>query len=174
MVVRLVLSPIPCSNPVLGRYGLVNRILFRLGLRHTRWPGLVERLRLDIGSTKRNYANDIAELFVAARIGGLHLHQSAPVLTQADRLFLPSAAVEMHSCKDMQGFIERSLAAGGWPILQFHGVGGGHRMDCDPAEFRALVEWLANGYRDQVCTIAQGARRIPVLRAGIVGGAKND
>jgi hypothetical protein len=147
----------PCANPVLGRYGVVNRLLFRAGMRNTRWPGLMEKWGLDIGSTRMSYVEQVKDLFVAARISGLYIHETAGRPSGADRFSLQSAAVEMHSFNDMKGFIERSLAAGGWPILQFHGVGGGHHMDCGLKEFEALVSWLAECHSERVCTVARGA-----------------
>ena len=147
----------PCANPVLGKYGYFNRMLFRLGLRQTRWPGLVAKWGLDLGNTHTSYVDQVADLFVAARISGLHLHQAALADSSADRYLLPSAVVEQHTFSEMQGFIERSLAAGGWPILQFHGVGGGHHMNCDLGEFEALVAWLAGHHRPRVKTVARAA-----------------
>lgn len=150
----------PCSNPVLGSYGIFNRSLFRVGLRNTRWPGLVEKLNLDFGSTRKSYVEIVSELFPAARIGGLQMHETAEHRHHQDPYRLCSAAVETHSFDAMKGFVQRSLAAGGWPILQFHGVGGGHHMDCDRGAFRALAKWLAEYHHDRVCTVVAGATRM--------------
>ena len=150
----------PCSNSFLGRYGVVNRALFWLGQRNTRLPGFVEKFGIDFGSSRESYIDEIRQLFVAARGGGLHIHQQAPDVSKINQYLLPSAAVENHSFSEMKGFIERSLESGGWPILQFHGIGGGHHMDCEFSEFRALVNWLAEHHAKRVVTVAQGAIKL--------------
>jgi Polysaccharide deacetylase len=148
----------PCSNSVLGSYGRVNRLLFKLRLRNTRWPGLIERMRLDFGNTRCSYESVMPEFFVAARGGGLHLPGESPAIESFNRYSLPSAAVEGHSFEEMRGFVTRSLARKSWPILQFHGVGGGHHMNCDRTEFKRLVVWLAEHHHDRVVTVEQGAQ----------------
>jgi Polysaccharide deacetylase len=151
----------PCSNPMLGRYGLVNRLLFRLGLRDTRWPGIVESLHLDFGSTRQSYEAAISKFFFAARGGGLMLDQVAPSTCLANRFMLPSAAVESHhDWNQIERFVERSLSGGGWPILQFHGVGGGHHMNCSLAMFERLVSWLSEHHHERVVTVATGAMQV--------------
>ena len=132
----------PCSNSTLGHYGMICKSLFRMGLRNTRLPRMVERCRMDFGSTRFEYSSIVSEFFSAARSGGLYLSMTSPPADQLPRFHLPSAAVDGHSFAEMREFIERSLGAKGWPILQFHGVGGGHHMDCDRSEFEKLMAWL--------------------------------
>lgn len=150
----------PCSNSILGSYGAVNRLLFRLGLRNTRVPGLLERCKLDLGNSRQSYQSLMSKHFVAARGGGLYLSDCSPETSAMDRNRLPSAAVEGHSFEAMRDFVERSLERDTWAILQFHGVGGGHYMDCSVTEFRKFVTWLADHHAEVVVTVVNGARRL--------------
>ena len=150
----------PCSNSVLGSYGRTCRLLFRMGLRNTRWPGLAEQWKIDPGNTRRSYQLLMADMFVAARGGGLYVSGESLEISAVNRYFLPSAAVEGHSFEQMRGFLERSLGKNSWSILQFHGVGGGHRMDCDPHEFRQLTRWLGESHQDRVVTVVKGAQMV--------------
>jgi len=151
----------PCSNPVLGRRGLVKSMLFKCGWEFTRLPGMVDRFHMDIGSTRRSYAPAVRELFVAARGGGLTLQSPAPPpLETWDRHMLPSAAVAGWAFRDLVEFVERGLGAGSWVILQFHGIGGGHRMNCDLGVFRDFAAWLADRCADSVVTVAEGVQKI--------------
>ena len=149
----------PCSNSILGAWGKTARLLFRLGLRNTRWPGLAEKFGLDLGNTRQSYQPIAAELFVAARGGGLQLSDAAPAISDFRRERLLSAAVQGESFQDIRAFVERSLANSGWAILQLHGVGGGHWMDCDLSVFRDVIHWIADHHHNQVVTVLEGARR---------------
>lgn len=146
----------PCSNPIIGRHGPLVRWMQRIGLRYTRWPGKVERAGLDFGSTRQSYAPLLPDLFVAARGGGLTLEMTAPPMDRLDRFHLQSAACDGHSPEQMKAFVTRSLDVGGWAILQFHGVGGGHEMDCSLADFQQLVGWIAAEHAGQTVTILEG------------------
>lgn len=150
----------PGSNPTIGARGWIGRSLVRLGLRDTRWPGLAERAGLDVGSTRRSYRELLPELYVSARAGGVYIEDTAPALGDFGRYALASAAVNGHSFDEVRGFVERALARGSWAILQFHGVGGGHRMDCDLDCFRRLVFWLREHHAVQVTTVVDGSRRL--------------
>ncbi len=150
----------PCSNSILGRRGLVKAFLFQLGFERTRLPGLVDRLHLDIGSGQKSYVPLVRDLFVAARGGGLVLESCVPPLDAFDEACLPSAAVEGWTFSELTGFVERALNAGTWAILQFHGIGGGHRMDCDLRVFRDFVAWLADRHADHVTTVLDGIRKL--------------
>lgn len=149
----------PCSNPTLGRRGLVKSLLFRLGFEFTRLPGIVDRFHLDVGSTQQSYAPLVRELFVAARGGGPTKESPLPPPDTLDRHCLPSIAVDGWSLQDLIGHTQRGLANGGWVILQFHGVGGGHRMNCDLETFRNFAAWLRDQHSERVTTILDGARR---------------
>jgi peptidoglycan/xylan/chitin deacetylase (PgdA/CDA1 family) len=150
----------PCSNSILGSYGATARLLFRLGLRNTRWPGLLEQWHLDFGNTRSSYRTLMPKHFVAARGGGLHLSDHSPAFGQLIPDCLPSAAVEGHSFEEMRDFISRSLTKPTWAIIQFHGIGGGHRMDCLRSEFQKLITWLSQHHHDKVVTVVNGARRL--------------
>jgi hypothetical protein len=148
----------PCCNSVLGSYGYTNQLLFRFGLKHTRWVGVVERAGLDFGSTRKSYVPITKDLFLAARGGGIYLSGQSPELKLLDRRCLPSAAVAGHTFSQMRDFVVRSFEKNSWPILQFHGVGGGHSMDCDLKEFQKLIDWLSEHHHEKVVTVANGAR----------------
>lgn len=148
----------PCSNMTLGDWGLLCKNLFRIGLRNTRFPGIVERLRLDYGNTRQDFRPLAAKLFVAARTGGIYLNDCSPPVKTLKQECLPSAAVEGHSFSEIREFIERSLAADGWPILQFHGIGGGHRMDCSGKVFRDTIKWISETHLDEIVTVVEGAK----------------
>lgn len=150
----------PCSNSVLGSWGLVTRLLFRMGLRNTRWPGLIERWGVDFGNNRQTYQPLMSTHFVAARGGGYCLPERSPEILAIDRNRLPSAAVERHSFENMRDFVTQSLERETWVILQFHGVGGGHHMDCDLNEFQKFVTWLAEHHQEKVLTVVNGARKL--------------
>lgn len=150
----------PCSNPVLGRRGLAKSLLFRLGFECTRLPGLVDRFGLDVGSTRQSYAPLVRRLFTAARAGGLTRQCHAPPAQRLDRFSLPSVAVEGWTLPELIEYTGRGLAGGAWVILQFHGVGGGHRMDCGLDVFRQFAAWLREHHAGRVATVLDGARRL--------------
>ena len=150
----------PCSNPILGRRGLVKSLLYRFGFEFTRLPGIVDRWGLDIGSTQASYAPLLKDRFVAARGGGLTVERPPGRLARFDRYCLPSAAVESWSFEQLTDYTRRGLRDDGWVILQFHGVGGGHRMDCGLGVFGKFLAWLAGRYPRQVVTVCEGAKRV--------------
>jgi sialate O-acetylesterase len=150
----------PCSNPILGHRGWVKQALFWLGWERTRVPGWVDRLGLDFGSTEQSYTPVVADLFLAARGGGLQKDSTAPPVSKIDRFLLPSVAVEGWSLADLIAFTRRGVENGAWVILQFHGIGGGHRMDCDLATFRDFTSWLANQHADSVATVREHASKV--------------
>ena len=150
----------PCSVTVLGRHGWPNRLLHHLGLERTRWPGLLERSSMDWGSSLQSYVCLLEHLVFAARGGGLMLDSVIPAPNTMRRYEIPSAAVEGHSFSAMRAFVERGLARNFWTILQFHGVGGGHHMNCRLDDFRDLVNWLGDHHGDRVVTVVQGARTL--------------
>ncbi len=157
----------PCSNPVLGHRGIVKEVLFKLGCERTRLPGWVDRCGFDVGSTEKSYTPLVADLFLAARGGGLEKHSTAPAATRFDRFLLPSVAVEGWSLAELIAFTERGLAAGTWVILQFHGIGGGHRMNCDVTIFRDFAGWLRGEHSDRVATVRD-------IATNLWGGAPNN
>ncbi|EMI17901.1 deacetylase family protein [Rhodopirellula maiorica SM1] len=150
----------PCSNPTIGRPGPLVRACNHYGLRFTRWPGMIQRAGLDFGSTCQSYAPLLPEYFVAGRGGGLTFEMTPPPIKAFDQYQLPSAACDGHSTKQMQDFVGRCLDAESWAILQFHGIGGGHHMDCSLENFRQLTRWIADHHADQVVTVRQGAQQI--------------
>ncbi|MBI3866301.1 MAG: polysaccharide deacetylase family protein [Planctomycetia bacterium] len=150
----------PCSNSILGHRGFVKELLFKIGLERTRLPDLVDRWHLDLGSTEASYVAVVRELFPAARAGGLERSSDVPPVNEFDRYRIPSVAVEDWSVRDLIAFTERGLASRTWVNLQFHGVGGGHRLNCDLAVFREYVAWLRANCRDRVAPIRDVAARL--------------
>ncbi len=150
----------PCCNSTLGSIGLAQKLLRRIGLQNTRLPGWSRKLHLDFGNTQHSYREVVIENNIAGRGGGLFIEGTAPPIASISKSDLPSAAVFGHSFETMAAFIERSLANDGWPILQFHGIGGGHPMDCSLNEFTKLVEWLGSKYRREVVTVLSGAKTL--------------
>lgn len=150
----------PCSNSVLGSHGKINNLLFLLGLRNTRWPGLIERCGLDFGNSRTCYQQLMSRHVVASRGGGLYLSDQSPQIAEIQQHRLPSAAIEGHSSAAMRDFVTRSLKRDTWCILQFHGIGGGHHMDCDLNEFQKFVTWLAEHHHEKVVTVVNGARKL--------------
>lgn len=150
----------PCSNPNVGKEGYLRRMLPALGLQRTRVAGWVDRMGIDFGATKQRYQDLVSQLYFAARSGGITLADTAPPATAMDRLLLASAAVNGDGLEPMCEFIERSLASDGWAILQFHGVGGGHAMNCPQDDFAQLIDWIASRYAESVVTIRDGVKRL--------------
>jgi hypothetical protein len=88
------------------------------------------------------------------------MESTPPPLTAMDRAWLPSAAVEGSTLAELIGFVERAMGAQTWAILQFHGIGGGHRMDCNLSVFRDFIAWLAEHHAEQTVTVLTGAREV--------------
>lgn len=150
----------PCSNSVLGRRGIVKRLLLKLGCEHTRLPGLVDRWSLDFGSTQQSYMPVVRDLVLAARGGGLERGSQVPSIRQFNKFMLPSVAVDGWSLREMIDFTENGLRNGGWVILQFHGVGGGHRLNCGLSVFQEFVAWLNENPKCRVATVRQVAKQL--------------
>jgi sialate O-acetylesterase len=150
----------PCSNPVLGRRGLVKSLLFKCGYEFSRLPGLVDRFRLDIGSTRRSYEDALPELFLSARGGGLARESVIPSLSAWNRYYLYSVAIDDWNLDELITFTERGFERETWVILQFHGVGGGHRLDCRVDVFRRFVAWVATNHASRVKTVREGSRLV--------------
>lgn len=150
----------PCSNSILGRRGIVKALLFKFGCERTRLPGFVDRWRLDVGSTEVSYVPLVRELFVAGRGSGLCKHSVVPSVNSFDRFNLPSVSVDRWSWRELVDFTERGLADRTWVILQFHGVGGGHHLNCDFPVFRDYVSWLSDSYPERISTIRDVAIRL--------------
>ncbi len=150
----------PCSNSFIGRQGWIHRSLAALHLHRTRLTTWVDRLHLDIGSTRQSYANLVGELFVAGRGGGLARHDRIPPVSEWSRTNLLSVAVENGTLGELQHFVNTTVESGRWAILQFHGVGGGHRMDCSELVFAEFIRWLGQEHASRVITVLDGARRL--------------
>ncbi|MFO1092648.1 MAG: polysaccharide deacetylase family protein [Planctomycetaceae bacterium] len=150
----------PCSNPCVGHSGWVRAALRRLNLDRTRLAGWVDRFQLDVGSTRESYARIVGELFPAARGGGLSRGAVVPPTSQWERTNLLSVAVEGWELSELQRHVEAAVSRQTWGILQFHGVGGGHHMDCDASVFREFAAWLGDRHPLCVKTVLEGVRRL--------------
>ena len=117
---------------------------------------MVHQLGVDFGSTRQSYGPLLPNLFFAARIGGLTFEGDELPSEILARYQLPSAACSGHSMQAMRNFVTRCLESNRWAILQFHGIGGGHKMDCDLAAYRDLINWLADHHADKIVTIREG------------------
>lgn len=150
----------PCSNNRLGQQGIVRRFVRRLGFDRTRLASWADALPFDPGRTLQNYSSLMKDRFVAARGGGLIKGQSIPPLKTFDRYRLLSCAVDdSWSAEELIHHTQNGIDSGTWTILQFHGVAGGHHMNCSEATFRTLINWLAES-EVKVETIRQSAKRI--------------
>ena len=149
----------PCSNSRIGGAGFPRRLLRAMKLDRTRIAGWVDRFRLDFGATYQSYEPVVRDLFTAARAGGLELGSTVPPVEDWNRWAMPSVAVDGWTFLDLTAWVDTAVSRGTWAILQFHGVGGGHRMDCDAVVFREFIAWLAAEHPGMVVTIREGARR---------------
>ncbi len=150
----------PCSNSFVGRTGWVRRAVEAAGWGQTRLAGWVDHWNLDWGSTRQSYEPIIGELFAAGRGGGLSFGQQVPPTSTWRRSRMPSVAVENWSLHDLQQHVNRAITSNTWAILQFHGVGGGHQMDCPLSIFMEFVTWLKSEYAERVITVLEGSRRL--------------
>jgi hypothetical protein len=157
----------PCSQPILGRPGFAKRVLRTCGLDQTRLTTWVDRCGLQWGSTEASYEPIIRDLFPAARSGGLTHDSEVPPVSEWNRWSMPSVAVEGWSLPNLQQFVDRALKRETWVILQFHGIGGGHRMDCDLPVFREFIAWLEGEHRERVVTVRDGADEVWNQESGI-------
>lgn len=113
-----------------------------------------------IGPERTSYRPMVARLFPAARGGEDRLANPWDV----DLSYVPSLAViEAHSSADLTGFVDRAIETGGWAVFQFHGVGGGHRLNVNRASHRTLCEYIARRsqaiYCDTFLNVAQSLRQ---------------
>ena len=150
----------PCCNSFVGTRGWVRRTIERAGFERTRVAGWIDRWNLDLGSTLQSYEATVEELFIAGRGGGLVLGQQVPQTATWRRSKLPSAAVVSWTIDELRAHVTNAVDAGTWAILQFHGIGGGHWMDCRLSVFCEFVSWLMREYASQVITVLDGARRL--------------
>ncbi len=150
----------PHSNPVLGQSGVIKRFLYRFGFQRSRLVKLIDRCRLDIGSNPQSYVPVVKELFLAARRAGLRQESPVPALSSFNQFLLPSVCVRNWSALEMIRFAEKALTARRWVIFQFHGIGGGHPIDCDLSAFRTFIAWLGTKHARRVGTIRHFAERV--------------
>lgn len=150
----------PCSNAFVGHRGLIHAAIERSPFRRTRVEGWFNKFGMDIGSSLQSYKPLMKDFFAAARGGGLELTETPPALSKFDRWSLPSAAISGESWNVMRDFVTRSIESNTWGILQFHGIAGGHHMDCRIDDFREFCRWLSENHADRVRTIISSAKQI--------------
>lgn len=116
---------------------------------------------LDFGSTRADYTPLARERFLAARVTGLHAKSAIPDISTVDRFRIPSASVKYGwTTLKLLDYVERGLSDDCWVVMTFHGVGGGHELDCDLSVFEALLGYLARECPTKVKTIRDGATEI--------------
>jgi hypothetical protein len=102
-----------------------------------------------VGPERENYRPMVARLFPAAR-GGTGRVIADPYAV--DLSFVPSWAVIMKdAAADMVAFIDEAIDRGGWAVLQFHGVGGGHNMNVPRDAHQAVCRHIADRGADVWC-----------------------
>ena len=146
----------PCSNPVLGRPGILKLLLRACALDRTRLMGWLQTFAgLDIGSTERSYEPVVAELFAAARIGGERF--SAGTGYPPRRSAVPCVSLDGKSRGDVTAVLDAFMTCErGWLVFMAHGIGGGHALSVEADVF----EWLLDALRERsvtVCTFREGA-----------------
>jgi len=148
-----------CCNSVLGRPGLVKRFLFRYGLDRTRIAGWMYRWpALDFLSHEQNYSGLVSDLFVAAR-GGEN-PAGADRITSADRNFVPCVSADGKSADELLATVDTFARHGNWLIFMFHGIGGGHRLSCEPDALERLLDRLTKDPGIKVTTFIDAAGTI--------------
>jgi peptidoglycan/xylan/chitin deacetylase (PgdA/CDA1 family) len=98
-----------------------------------------------VGKTPESYVGLVADRFLAAR--GVEPRIADP---WRDPLELVPALDGAKSAHELVALVDAAVAAGGWLVLLFHGVGGDH-LPVDGAAHAALIEHLAQR-RDSVWT----------------------
>ena len=149
----------PCSNPTLGRAGIVKRLLTVCGLDRTRIMGWVNRWpRLDVGSSQRDYSVLLPDLFLAARCG--KEPAEAAHLWPPDRYKVPCLSGDGMDAPQLIEATERALAQRPWTVWTFHGIGGSGRLACAEDALRRWLDFLAGLRSHEVLPFGEAARRI--------------
>lgn len=149
----------PCCNTVLGRPGVVKRILRWRGLDRTRLMSALARYPwLDAGSTEVSYETLAGELFAAARVGGERFCTGEGYPPR--RSAVPCVALDGKTREDLEGVLDDFIKHDpGWLVFMGHGVGAGHRLTCE----WGVLEWLIGNLSSrsiEVRTLVDAARII--------------
>lgn len=157
----------PCCNPILGRPGLGKRLLKGMGLERTRFTGFLNRHPwADAGSTETSYEPVVRELFLAARAGGERFSAGADFPPR--RFAVPCVSLDGKGPGRLEellaDFLRREC---GWLVFMAHGVGGGHRLCCEPGVLDGLLRTLMAS-RVSVLTFREAAHAI--YGEGYAGG----
>ncbi len=131
----------PCCNTVLGRPGVVKRMLTGLGLNRTRLMGWVNHhTGLDLGSSEQSYATLAADLFVASRTGGETFSGKSGNFPPP-KAEVPCIMLDGKSWPEVQSILDDyEKAPAGWLVFAVHGIGGGHRLSCDAGLFDHILQ----------------------------------
>lgn len=92
-----------------------------------------------VGPEHTSYRPVADRLFPGSRGGGDVLADPMAV----ELAYVPSIAVENHSTDWLIQRVEQAIDEGKWCVFQFHGVGGGHGMDCPRPVHQALCDHIA-------------------------------
>jgi len=150
----------PCCNSVLGRPGLLKRLVHAAGLGRTRLAGWADRLRgVDLLGTERDYTSVVQDLFHAARSGGDRF--SAGAAFPPPRFAVPCVAGDGRSAPEMVRVFDAFRQSGpGWLVFMFHGIGGGHRLACGAEAFQEIVRVVASDKAVNTVPFIDAARAI--------------
>mgnify|MGYP005843196433 CR=1 FL=1 len=86
-----------------------------------------------------SFVDALRPLFSAARTGeGREFADPNTV----DLHFVPSWMVDKTPAAEMIAFAADAVRAGGFAVMMFHGVGGGHNINVDREAHRGLLQWL--------------------------------
>ena len=101
------------------------------------------------GGGRQSYVPLVAERFAYARAGGeMSKSYNSPPLMDLHCLY--SWKCENRSAADMISLVERTIEAGAWSVMIFHGIEEGH-LPVDREAFRGLLDYL-DAHRDDVRT----------------------
>ena len=131
----------PCFETVLGRPGLLRRLLARFGCKEggvIRW--LARHPALDMLSTEQSYSSLVPELFVAARNGSLP--PAGVSLPALDRFQVPCLSADGVSFDWLRRSFEAAVARNPWVVLMFHTIGRHHAPCIEPEIFQRFVTGL--------------------------------
>ena len=146
----------PCSFPLIGKAGLLQRSLKTLRLDKTRVMGWFDRLKFDIGSTQVDYTPVVKETCFAARRGGIV--EDWPTLY--NRYCVPAFPGDEMTSIELQQAVDRTIEHGKWSVFVFHGIGAGHSLAVNADAFDELIKRVATDTRVEVLTFRQAAQRL--------------
>lgn len=102
-----------------------------------------------VGPERTSFRPMVARLFPAARAGG---RDELADPRGCDLNWVPSWAVSINDRRsDLIAFIDRAIEQQAWAVLMFHGVGGGHGLNCRREVHREICLHIADRKKDIYC-----------------------